>query len=130
MYYKIVDGVDSHFVGSLFDLWSPRPITRDTLDQLPKGCYVDCGELGSGRHGTVRHVQVRFGVEIGEFAAKLYQQQESQEEDLDNFADLLQLFTSVHHPCLANIVFAGPPTSDDGPVLWTDFLNSSSLGVI
>jgi serine/threonine protein kinase len=131
MGYQIIGDVDRQLLRSRFDGWAPPPITLETLDKLKKGHYIECGELGSGRHGTVRRLQVRLGQEIGDFAAKTYQQEESQEEDIEHFALLLEAFGSLRHPCLARIVFAEPPTTEMGPVVWTDYFEShwgSSLG--
>jgi serine/threonine protein kinase len=132
MGYQIIAGVDWQTLRSQFDEWAPPlEITVETLDRLKKGHYIDLGELGSGRHGTVRRLQVRLGPDIGDFAVQFYQREESQEEKIEHFNDLLQAFGGVRHPCLARIVFAEPPTTEMGPVVWTDYFESpwgTSLG--
>jgi serine/threonine protein kinase len=84
--------------------------------------------LGSGRHGAVRRLQVRFDRQFGDYVVKFYQQEESQEEDLEQFAVLIQVFWTLSHPCLATCVYWDAPTTEMGPVLWTDYFNDGSLG--
>jgi serine/threonine protein kinase len=127
MGYRILDRVDGQILGAQFDSWAPPPITVETLDKLPKGHYIDLGELGSGRHGTVSHLRVRLGRDFRDFAAKFYQQEESQDEDLESFTELIRLFGALRHPCLATIAFAEPPTTEMGPVVWTDYFSEGSL---
>jgi serine/threonine protein kinase len=122
---QIIGGVDWQLLGSRFDGWAPSlQITVQTLDNLKKGHYIDCGELGSGGQGRVRRHQVGLDREIGDFTAKFYQQDLFEEEDIEHFTDLLQAFGGLRHPCLTRIVFAEAPRMEIGPVVWTEYCGS------
>jgi serine/threonine protein kinase len=124
MGYQIAGEVDWQFLDSRFGAWSPPRVTLDTLGKLKKGHFIDLGELWSGRHGAVRRRQVRLAREFGDFAAKLYEREESQEYDIEDFNDIIEEFGGLQDPCLARIVFAEPPTTEMGPVVWTDYFES------
>jgi serine/threonine protein kinase len=87
-------------------------------------------EIGSGRFGTVNLIQMEIEAEVRRFAAKYYEYDSGSETKLDEFAKLLGAFSSVDHPCLANVLHYQKPVRDSGPIIATEYFEFGSLDLL